>query len=261
MIRPGQNSIYRKILQLLKMPDQGNCLLNRAIGDNQLFGVLAQQWFHHAISCTAGAQQKYALVLDRALQVFFDIPHQANAVGVIADDFPIPKIDSVYRTGIQRIASMRCYEIPRLVLERQCHIDALAAAGAEIGDARNKAVKRRKQPHGSDILPGVTREFGVDGRRHAVSHRIAYDGVVVSHELDQPYSVNNWSERAKVQVRVMLRMSVSFVMSTGKAAYGAARCTMRSAASSSIFCPDERLISIFSTSPSALIDTVSCRLP
>ncbi|MND03349.1 hypothetical protein D3C83_231260 [compost metagenome] len=64
-----------------------------------------------------------------------------------------------------------------------------------------------------------------------------------------------------IHVRVMLMMSVSLAMSAEKGANGAASWTMRSAAASSMRWPEERLMSTRSIEPSALIDTVTTRLP
>src|SRR5262245_57017389 len=76
-----------------------------------------------------------------------------------------------------------------------------------------------------------------------------------------PYSAISWSERVNVIMRVMWMMSVSFAISGGNGAYGAARVTMRTAAASSMRCPEELLISTFSRVPSDLIDTVTMSLP
>ena len=59
----------------------------------------------------------------------------------------------------------------------------------------------------------------------------------------------------------MCRTSVSRLMSGGNAAKGADISTIFTAAASSIDCPDERLISTFSTLPSLRIETVSSRFP
>jgi len=64
----------------------------------------------------------------------------------------------------------------------------------------------------------------------------------------------------EVQVRVMLRISVSRRMSGGSGRRGrqlddALCCRIQQR------CPDERLTSTLSTLPSARMETVSCRLP
>ena len=79
--------------------------------------------------------------------------------------------------------------------------------------------------------------------------------------LRRVYSAYTWSARVKVQVRVMCRMSVSERMLSGNRSKGAAKRTMRIAAWSSTLWPYDRLISTVSTSPSALIATVSCSEP
>jgi len=65
----------------------------------------------------------------------------------------------------------------------------------------------------------------------------------------------------KLHVRVMARMSVSFAMSGGNAANGAASSTMRIAAWSSTLKPDERFTSMLSTEPSRRMLTVSSSVP
>src|SRR6185436_16953896 len=69
------------------------------------------------------------------------------------------------------------------------------------------------------------------------------------------------SPLVNVQVRVMLRTSVSRRTSAGKAENGAAICTILTAAASSTRWPDDFMTSTFSSEPSFRIETLSCRLP
>src|SRR5689334_13006048 len=71
-----------------------------------------------------------------------------------------------------------------------------------------------------------------------------------------PLELVSSSPFAKVQVRVIVRMSVSRLMSGGNGAYGADISTILTAAASRIRCIDLWLTSTFSRLPSLRIDTV-----
>src|SRR5207344_3212356 len=129
------------------------------------------------------------------------------------------------------------------------------AGGTEFSDRAREAVERRLDTPVVQVLARLAGKLGVDPGRLRMRDRVA------DHRIPVGHSVQTLSPCAKNQVRVMTSRSVSLRMSAGKAANGAASCTMRCAAASRIFRPEERFISMDSTLPSGRMVTVSCSMP
>src|SRR3989338_1536351 len=219
----------------------------------------------HPSSCAASANQQNTFVLERDINVLLYIVFQASAIRVVAGDFIIPEIKSVYSIGFMAriycinnfiadiIGNSECLE-----LEGYGHVATLVTFLAQSLDGCGKSVQRRFDGFVADVLPGLFREHQVNQRRFAVGDGVADDGISISHD---DYSLSSLSEEVNVQVRVITRMSVSLRISGGNGEKGAVSLTMRIAAASRMRWPDERLTSTLSTLPSARIATLSCNLP
>ena len=184
------------------------------------------------------------------------------APSVLSAYQPSPSRFSVLaRAGRLRALARRMRERERLELERDGDVEALAAFPRELPRPSRETVERRQQPLVAHLLRGRARERLVDLRRSRMRDGIADDGVAVHAAILRRlhrrryrlrYCDSSWSAFVNVQVRVMCRMSVSRLMSGGNAANGPDISTMRTAAASRMRLPDVRLISTFSTLPSAL---------
>src|SRR5476649_2110468 len=130
----------------------------------------------------------------------------------------------------------------RFELERDGDVGALAAFGDEGVDGGGEAVERRQAFFIDDLLAGLERERGVDGRRFAVGDRVAEDAVLV-HQLPPLLKLASIFSSCVNLKRVTMthRSSLSDErILGGKGPNGPERLTMASALASSAGLPELR---------------------
>ena len=90
------------------------------------------------------------------------------------------RIDGPGRTGT--LGQVLPRQLMRFELERQGHVQSVAAAGDKIAHAGGKAVQRRQQAFIGQRHSLQAGELEVDVRRLAVRNRVADNGVALGHD-------------------------------------------------------------------------------
>jgi len=182
------DAVSREFLEFVKISDQGDRLVQCAVGDHHRLRQLAQQRLHHAKNRATGAHQQQALATDGAIVVAREVARQTRAIGIVAGEAPVLECERVDRACGARAGGVVVGEPPRLLLERQRDVESLAAFFAELEHRSFETVERSEQPAVGNILAGRAREFGVDRGRQAVLDRVADDCVPIGHDVPRRYS-------------------------------------------------------------------------
>jgi hypothetical protein len=125
----------------------------------------------------AGAQNQHRGVLRRELQAALNVTHEADAVGVVAEDGVAVELQRVDRAGQSGARRELIGQLGRIELERDGDIEPCIADIAQAERKLLEAVERRQQLLVGHLLATLVGEQRVDLRRQAVLDRVADDGI------------------------------------------------------------------------------------
>ena len=113
---------------------------------------------------TAGTDQQDPLAGQGQAGVVLDIPHQALAVGVVAQQAAVVQtLDGIYRAGPFRRGRAIVGQSPGLLLERNGHVDTQPLA-QEAMQGTGEIIQRRQQRFVLQLFTGLPGEQAMDQR-------------------------------------------------------------------------------------------------
>ncbi len=234
-------------LEALHQPDGA---IGRAIGDEHARRLVLQQRQQDAACRAARAEQQHAFARQCVADVVRDVAHQADAVGVVAENLIAVELERVDGAGRFRPQRQRGRQRIGIELERHRHVEPPPA----LADEREHGLVEGDQL-GIDALvahrlAGLLREGGMDGGRLAVRDRVADHAIAVDRRgirgrdnglFRRCHRVCSWVSRpARVNLKVATTswMSTRLRISAGKAPNGADERTMATAWRSSAGLPE-----------------------
>ena len=125
----------------------------------------------------ACSEQQHFSALEPQSEVGFEIPHQADAIGVVAPRRVALESQSIDGAGPLRPLAHACAQFEGLFLEGQSDVRSEAALGPESGDRLAEAPELHVAPGIDEVVAELASELGVNERRLAVGYRIAHDHV------------------------------------------------------------------------------------
>ena len=143
-----------------------------------------EQWQHDPGGGAASPEHQHAGTRERLAQVYLDVAHQPHPIGVVAEHAAIgletQRVDRLGRPGAR---TARIGQLPGFALERQRDVGPATTFAAKRVHCGAEPVQRREDASVGNVLSGLAREGGVDGRRTAVCNRVSEDGVTVGHRV------------------------------------------------------------------------------
>ena len=117
--------------------------------------------------------------VERQSEVGFEIPHQADAVGVVAPDRLALEPEGVDGAGLLRPLAPACTHFESLFLEGHGDVRPAAALGPKSGERLAKATGLHVAPGVGDVVAERAGKLAVNEGRLTVGHRVAHHHVGV----------------------------------------------------------------------------------
>ena len=119
-------------------------------------------------------------LVERQSEVGFEIPHQADTVGVVAPDRLALEPQGIDGAGLLRPLAQACTDFECLFLEGHGDVRPATALGPKNGERLAKATGLHVAPGIGDVVTELAGKLAVNEGRLTVGHRVAHHHVGVN---------------------------------------------------------------------------------